>query len=268
MAIIDAKARHPGDIRLSASMAPTWPRCVLPSASIQYSADVVSSGVRPYADRSSSCHGTTRTLAGNRRLAHLATEVQKAQSPSKSMTSCTPRVYGRQFRQNAAVHETAQDLERLQALLDRSRAQAGAHLKGIFEGSGMYRQLSAEDLAGRLTGVRHVALATVTSRGEPRVAPTDGLFFRGTFHVGLPGNSFRLRHLKARPSVAATHFVGEEIAVWMHGHAELMQEDHPDFGGIDGYWTEIYGSSALGLGPDIYYVRLEPDRMFAYEGRS
>jgi hypothetical protein len=166
------------------------------------------------------------------------------------------------------VHETPDDLERLQGLLDRSRAQAGAHLKGIFEGTGMYRPISADDLAARLTGVRHVALATVTARGEPRVAPTDGLFFRGMFHVGLPGNSFRLRHMKARPAVSATHFVGEEIAVWMHGRAELMQQGHPDFDGVDAYWAENYRSSATSWGPDIYYVRLEPERMFAYEGRS
>ncbi|MGH2686437.1 MAG: pyridoxamine 5'-phosphate oxidase family protein [Actinomycetota bacterium] len=166
------------------------------------------------------------------------------------------------------MHETAADLERLQQVLDRSRAQAGAHLRGIFDGSGMYRPLSAEDLAARLTGVRHVALATVTGGGEPRVAPTDGLFFRGMLHVSLPGSSFRLRHLKARPAVSATHFVGEEIAVWMHGRAELMQEGHPDFDGVDAYCMEIYGSSATTWGSDIYYVRLEPDRMFAYEGSS
>ena len=161
------------------------------------------------------------------------------------------------------MHERPEDLRWLDGLLDESRDRAGAHLQGIF-GSGMWRPMSAEDLSRDMTGVRHLAVATVTASGEPRVAPTDGLFFRGRFHLGLPGNSLRLRHLRARPAVSATHFLGDDLAIWMHGRAELMGRDHADFAETDAYWIEVYGSSAFEWGPDIWYVRIDPTRMFAY----
>ncbi|HEX4106773.1 MAG TPA: pyridoxamine 5'-phosphate oxidase family protein [Solirubrobacteraceae bacterium] len=103
------------------------------------------------------------------------------------------------------MHETADDLVALQAPLDRSDAAAGPHLRRIITPE---RRLSAEDLAARLTGMRLLALATVTRDGRPLVGPVDSVFFRGAFHFGTARDSIRWRHLIARPQVSATHVPG------------------------------------------------------------
>jgi hypothetical protein len=99
------------------------------------------------------------------------------------------------------VYETEDDIRQLQELLDRSHASAGAHLKYIFSDE---RRVPAADLPGLLTGVQVTALATVTARCEPRVAPVDGLFFRGRLWFGSAHESVRFRHIRARPQVSAS----------------------------------------------------------------
>ena len=96
----------------------------------------------------------------------------------------------------ATVHETADDLARLQALIDRSHTGAGKHLRSIFADE---RRVAAADLSTRLPGVQVTHLATVTAQGEPRVAPVDGLFFRGALHVGTAPEAMRARHIRSRP---------------------------------------------------------------------
>ena len=64
-------------------------------------------------------------------------------------------------------------MARLQALLDRSYASAGSHLLAIHTPE---RRLSAEQICARLTGMRLLALATVSADGRPLVGPVDGIF--------------------------------------------------------------------------------------------
>jgi hypothetical protein len=162
------------------------------------------------------------------------------------------------------VHETPEDLERLQSLLDATRDRAGEHLRGIFEGPGPFRRVEAEELAKRLTGMRLLAVATVSSRGEPRVAPVDGHFYRGRFFFSSPSNAFRIRHLKANPAISAIHFEGESLFVQVHGRAELLAPGDDGFDELDAQWKRHYGNSVTGFGPGIFIVRIEPDRMLAY----
>ncbi|MGH8574625.1 MAG: pyridoxamine 5'-phosphate oxidase family protein, partial [Gammaproteobacteria bacterium] len=114
------------------------------------------------------------------------------------------------------MHETPADLAALQDLLDRSYAAAGPHLLSIITPP---RRLRAGQVADRLTGMRLLALATVTADGRPIVGPVDGIFFRGAFHFGSSPDSVRFRHIKNRPHVSATHLPGEELAVTVHGRA-------------------------------------------------
>src|SRR5438128_8262806 len=114
------------------------------------------------------------------------------------------------------MHESPADLAALQELLDRSYALAGPHLLRIHEPG---RRLNAEQVAERLTGMRLLALATVTADGRPIVGPVDGVFLRGAFHFGSAPDSLRFRHIRARPQVSATHLPGEELAVTVHGRA-------------------------------------------------
>jgi uncharacterized pyridoxamine 5'-phosphate oxidase family protein len=158
------------------------------------------------------------------------------------------------------VHETEDDLRDLQALLDASHAAAGRHLRSIFSDD---RRIPAAELPALLPGVQVLALATVTARGEPRVAPVDGLFFRARFHFGSAHDSARFRHIRARPAVSATHLRGEELAIVVHGHAheiDTAAEEHAAFRAylLDTYpgW-EQWGAAAP-------YARIEPTAMFTF----
>ena len=103
-------------------------------------------------------------------------------------------------------------------------AGAGEHLRGIITGE---RRLSAADLAGRLQGMLLLTVATVTADGRPLAGPVDGYFLHGTFWFSSGRNSVRMRHLAARPAVSATHLPGEELAVTVHGRAELLELRDP-----------------------------------------
>jgi nitroimidazol reductase NimA-like FMN-containing flavoprotein (pyridoxamine 5'-phosphate oxidase superfamily) len=166
------------------------------------------------------------------------------------------------------VHETAADLKALQALIDASYAAAGPHLLSIHEPE---RRLNAEQVSARLTGMRLLALATVTRDCRPIVGPVDGIFFRGAFHFGSAANSARFRHIRSRPQVSATHLPGEELAVTVHGRAvpiDIAAPEHAEFRQtvLDVY-VPIYGESweqefLEAVSP--MYARIAADRMFTF----
>ena len=165
---------------------------------------------------------------------------------------------------DADVHETPADLAALQDLLDRSYATAGPHLLSIITPA---RRLSADQVADRLTGMRLLALATVTADGRPIVGPVDGIFFRGAFHFGSSPDSVRFRHMRNRPHVSATHLPGEELAVTVHGRAVPL-DIHSDAGAefrqtLLEVYVPRYGpqwEEFLNSGP--VYARIDADRMF------
>jgi hypothetical protein len=125
------------------------------------------------------------------------------------------------------MYETPDELSRLQQLLDDSAANAGPHLSGIITPE---RRLTASELSERLTGMRLLALATVTADGRPLVGPVDGYFLHGSWYFSSGRNSVRMRHLSARPAVSATHLPGDELAVTVHGTAELFEMTDPTHG--------------------------------------
>jgi uncharacterized pyridoxamine 5'-phosphate oxidase family protein len=165
------------------------------------------------------------------------------------------------------VQETAADLAALQALLDRSYANGGEHLLRIHSPE---RRLGADGVAERLTGMRLLALATVTADGRPLVGPVDGIFYRGAFHFGSAPDSVRFRHIGKRPHVSATHLPGEELAVTVHGRAVPVDVRSQDQAGFRQALLDIYvprygpdwEADFLDSGP--LYARIEADRMFAF----
>jgi len=125
---------------------------------------------------------------------------------------------------NRRVLENPAEIDRLQQLLARSAAGAGPHLHGIITDE---RRLSAAQLIERLPGMRLLVVATVTADGRPLAGPVDGYFLHGSFWFSSGRNSVRMRHLAARPAVSATHLPGEELAVTVHGRAELFDLRDP-----------------------------------------
>jgi nitroimidazol reductase NimA-like FMN-containing flavoprotein (pyridoxamine 5'-phosphate oxidase superfamily) len=120
---------------------------------------------------------------------------------------------------NRRMLETPADLDHLQRLLDRSAAGAGPHLRGIISDE---RRLTAAQVCQRLQGMRLLVLATVTADGRPLAGPVDGYFVHGSFYFSSGRDSVRMRHLAARPAVSASYLAGEELAVTVHGRAELF----------------------------------------------
>ena len=163
--------------------------------------------------------------------------------------------------------ETPEELDNLQQLLDRSMAGAGEHLRGILTGE---RRLSAAQLAGRLRGMRLLTVATVTADGRPLAGPVDGYFLHGTFWFSSGRNSVRMRHLAARPAVSATHLPGEELAVTVHGRAELVDMRDPAAAELRQAMLDWYVPRQ---GPefetwldalDAVAARIEPEKMFTF----
>lgn len=72
------------------------------------------------------------------------------------------------------MYETAQDLIWLQSIIDDSIDNAGLFTKRSFEIP--KHSLNAKQLVVYLNDNCVVAIASTTSRGEPRVAPADSIF--------------------------------------------------------------------------------------------
>jgi Pyridoxamine 5'-phosphate oxidase len=166
----------------------------------------------------------------------------------------------------AHVHETPADLTALQDLLDRSYTTAGRHLLSIITPQ---RRLTADQVADRLTGMRLLALATVTADGRPLVGAVDGIFFRGAFHFGSAPDSVRFRHIRNRPHVSATYLPGEELAVTVHGRAAPLDIHSDAEAQLRQTLLEVYvprygpqWEEFLDSGP--VYARIHADRMFTF----
>jgi len=160
------------------------------------------------------------------------------------------------------MYETADDLARLQDLLDRSHAAAGPHLRSVITDE---RRLGAQALADRLTGMRRLVLATVTADGRPIAGPVDGLFYRGAFHFGSSPQSVRFRHIARRPYVSATHLPGEELSVTVHGKAVRVETTGGFRQALLDIYVPRYGAeweTFLDSGP--VYARIDADRMFTF----
>jgi hypothetical protein len=160
------------------------------------------------------------------------------------------------------VRETAADLERLQALLDESVAKASPFLRSSFEMP--ERSLSATELAARLDGMIVLSLATVTAKGEPRVAPIDAVFLRGRFYVPTVAQAARAKHLARRPGVSVTYHEGRTMAVIAHGRAEAVAPDEEPFDEVEEIRLAEGGGSILKWGGDPIFLRVEPDVIYTY----
>jgi len=160
--------------------------------------------------------------------------------------------------------ETPEEMVALSDLLDRSFASAGAHLTSIIRPE---RRLSAEDLVAYLVGVRHLAVATVNARCEPRTSGADGLFLHGKWWFTSSASSFKARHLEARPACSVTHLRGDDAGVFAHGTVRVVRGGSPESSALVPTWVDVYGSSPEGWTErpeDLRYFELTATAMFTY----
>ena len=156
--------------------------------------------------------------------------------------------------------ETSEETAALQSLLDASIARATGHLRAIITDE---RTLTAQQLVALLTGMKVLSVATVTAAGEPRISALDGHFLHGTWTFSTSGTSAKARHLAARPAVSVAHVDGEDLALFTHGYADLMQPG-PERDEVEAHWTAHYGSSPWSWGDDIRMYRLRMTWAVAY----
>jgi len=161
------------------------------------------------------------------------------------------------------MYETDDDLRALQELLDASYARAGEHLRSIWDEDS---RLDARRLCEELVGVQVLDLGTVTARGEPRVAPVDGLFFRGHLWFGSAENSARFRNIRANPAVSGAITRGlETFLVIVHGHAIETDPRGLDAGGFGDYAREVYDFDWDALHPTAPYARIDARTLLAFK---
>jgi hypothetical protein len=163
------------------------------------------------------------------------------------------------------VHETDGDLIAMQGLLDRSFELAGGHLLEIITPD---RRPDAAEVCTRLTGMRLLALATVTGGGRPLVGPVDGIFYRGAFYFSSSPDSVRIRHIRARPQVSATHLPGESFAVTVHGEGVILDMSAPANAGfrrvVLDHYTPQYGAEWESFLDANVSVRIDARRMYVF----
>ena len=165
------------------------------------------------------------------------------------------------------MYETPDELHRLQQLLDESAAGAGPHLRSIITDD---RRLNAGELCAKLPGMRLLVLSTVTADGRPLSGPVDGYLLHGSFYFSSGRDSVRMRHLATRPAVSAVHLPGEELAVSVHGRAELFELSDPVHGDLRRAMLDHYLPKQ---GPafeswldqaDALGARIDADKMFTF----
>jgi hypothetical protein len=167
------------------------------------------------------------------------------------------------------MNETAQELGHLQHLLDASITRAGAHLRSIIRPG--ERTLTARQLVESLSGMCVLSVATVTAAGEPRISAVDGHFFHARWVFSTSRSSVKARHLLDRPQVSAAHLRGEELGVFTHGTAMLLnpadRPPDPHWPAVLEHLTRYYGMSPLEWG-DIVAYQLVPHWMVAYSSSA
>lgn len=158
------------------------------------------------------------------------------------------------------MFETDDDRIALQTLLDRSYDRAGAHLASIHTDK---VRLTADELIDRLTGMRVLVLATVTTDGRPLAGPVDAFFVRGHWYLSTSPSALRARHMDRRPEVSGAYVEGEALCVIVHGRAERL-----DVRDLDASYSkalvDYYGDGWVdSWGDDIAAFRIAADRLFA-----
>ena len=148
------------------------------------------------------------------------------------------------------MHETREDFQHLQALLDRSIEQAGTFLRQSFQMPA--HCLSARQVVHFWQGVQTIAFATVTSKGEPRVAPIGAWLFRARFYIPTVATAVRSKHVMHHPAISFTYYQGNDLAIIVHGDATIIRPDHPDFIAVETLQLERSGHSVREWGEGLF----------------
>lgn len=159
------------------------------------------------------------------------------------------------------MKETPQDIERLQALLDNSIERAGAFLRRSFQMP--EHSLTAQQVIDCWQDVQTVALATVTTKGEPRVAPIGSLLYRGDIYIPTVATAARTRHILKRPAISLALFHENRLAIIVHGSATVITPDHADFEMLENLLYAATRAKAGEWGEGVY-LHIHAEAIYTY----
>ena len=160
---------------------------------------------------------------------------------------------------NAGVFETAKEISELQNLLDSSFASsAGIRYAGFNES----HRLTARQLAG-FRGYKMVAVATVNSMSEPRVAPRWAAFLHGKFYLAANSGSTTVRRLSLRPMVGITYYE-HEMLIMGHGTAAPIRKGGAAFAKSIKRWSKAFSGGEHSLEEVDLLIRVDCSHLVAF----
>ncbi len=159
------------------------------------------------------------------------------------------------------MYETAEDLERLDVQLSASIERAGPFLRSSFQMP--EHSLNARQLTHAVQGVKPVALATVTSKGEPRVAPIGAFLYRGDFYIPTTMQAARVRHLRRQPAISLTLYDAIDYAVIVHGQAVVLDEDAAEFEALIEIQRSGQGETVRDWGEGAF-IRIDAEMIYTF----
>lgn len=157
------------------------------------------------------------------------------------------------------MHETPEELNALQRLLDDSYARSSAHLLSIMEPQ---RRLGAERLVAELPTPAVLNIATVTAGGEPRVSAVDGHFLHGHWYFSTAPDSPKVRHLTDRPAISGSYTPRDGYGVFCHGRAEPVEG--ADMEALLEHLASAYGTDGVEDWGEIAAFRIDAHWMTAF----
>lgn len=137
-----------------------------------------------------------------------------------------PVVAGATPEERDPTHWTPQALATLQQVLDRSREQAGQAVRDTFGHAD--RRLSAAEFVVLWNSTRLKAMATVSPRGTPHVAPVHAEFVNGRLRSTIYENAVRRRDLRGNPHVALTTWGPDGAVAIIYGCARELPDSGRD----------------------------------------
>jgi hypothetical protein len=166
------------------------------------------------------------------------------------------------------MREDQAELQLLQDLIDESVARASPYLREAF--TMPEHTLSARQLVRYLEGAVPVAVATVNSKGDPQVVPIHSIFVHGRFFIPTVTSALRVKHLQRNDGISLAHYVGEDLAIVVHGKAALIPSASASFNeleriyaGFNGSGTEDWSRRNPDWGSGIY-IEIVAKRLISY----
>jgi hypothetical protein len=160
------------------------------------------------------------------------------------------------------MFETESELAELQRLMDSSFEKVAERMLVIYDKG---ERLSARQLAG-FRGIKLVAVASVNSKGEPRVAPRSVAFLHGRFYLAANTKSTSVRRLRLNPAVAITYYENHFLLMG-HGKVAFLRKGEEAFAKVSPEWIRAFHGGRDALEGEDLFLRFDATHLVAFAQR-